>query len=251
MAIVAHIHYEDVWPELCAQIKAAFPLGCDLFISITSSKFAALIRRDFPKAYLIHVENRGRDILPFLKILKNILSLKYLAVCKIHTKKSTYREDGKKLRESLFQSNLGSASNISNIEQMFTKDETLGLACPENFLLPHTDQNMTFNNTKVSYIAGLLDVKFKYTIFPAGSMFWFRPEALAKLIELEDSLFPMEEGLADGTTAHAVERLFASLAESAGYIIEKLPDSHPKEKIPHPINFWQSVPKFHAEHSAY
>lgn len=222
LAIVAHVHYEDVWPELNRHIQIAFPKGCDLFVTVTSARSAAVVRRDFPKAYIILVENRGRDILPFLKVFKMIHNSGYTAICKVHTKKSTYRDDGDKLRHGLLGKLLGSSGNVGHVAEMFKADESLGLLCPTEFLLPHTDRNMTFDHEVVSCVADLLKLSFKYSLFPAGSMFWFRPEALLKLNMLEDTLFPPESGWADGTPAHAVERIFGVVAQSSGFTLKCL-----------------------------
>ena len=55
--------------------------------------------------------------------------------------------------------------------------------------------------------------------FAAGSMFWFRREALADFTAATlDPLFPPEKGQLDGTAAHAAERLFAPLAERHGFM---------------------------------
>jgi lipopolysaccharide biosynthesis protein len=222
LAIVAHVHYEDVWPELNRHIQIAFPKGCDLFVTVTSAGSAAVVRRDFPKAYIILVENRGRDILPFLKMFKMIHSLGHTAICKVHTKKSPYRADGDTLRHGLLDKLLGSSGNVGRVAEMFKADESLGLLCPTEFLLPHTDRNMTFDHEVVSCVADLLKLSFKYSLFPAGSMFWFRPEALLKLTMLEDTLFPPESGWADGTPAHAVERIFGVVTQSSGFTLKSL-----------------------------
>lgn len=56
-------------------------------------------------------------------------------------------------------------------------------------------------------------------IFPAGSMFWFRPKALSTLIDFDFSMeeFPEEKGQTDGTLAHAIERGLLFVVEHNGY----------------------------------
>ena len=81
---------------------------------------------------------------------------------------------------------------------------------------------MLYNRENTNALAQLLQFKFKGTIFPAGSMFWFRPEALSGLELFESHLFEIERGLTDGTIAHAVERLFCKLCDHVGFEIALL-----------------------------
>jgi lipopolysaccharide biosynthesis protein len=76
---------------------------------------------------------------------------------------------------------------------------------------------MTFDTKIVESLSAHMGITFKYSSFPAGSMFWFRQSALSRLLLLDGSMFSPEEGLADGTTAHGVERLFSIIASEIGY----------------------------------
>ena len=222
VAVVAHIHYAEAWPDLRTHICTALGKNVDVYCSISSPDVAEMIRQDFPAAHIVMYENRGRDILPFINILKIISRRGYVAVCKVHTKKTVYRTDGDLLRHSLLTRLLGSSVHASRIIQMFKSNDSLGLVCPQQFLLAHNDHNMTFDHEVVGRVADAMKLKFRYSYFPAGSMFWFRPEALAPLCQLKESIFPFESGLADGTPAHAVERLFCIAAEHAGFKVEGL-----------------------------
>ena len=127
------------------------------------------------------------------------------------------------MREKLYSSLLGNSKNIEFISSLFRSDEKLGLVCPDQFLLQHTDFNMTYDHGVVKEICDIMDIKFQYSVFPAGSMFWFRPEALHDLTKIKASIFPPESGLADGTPAHAVERLFSTVAACAGFNTKTIP----------------------------
>ena len=55
-------------------------------------------------------------------------------------------------------------------------------------------------------------------------MFWLNPNSLKPLLKISSSYFGLEKGLTDGTTPHAVERLFITISKSNGYINKKCED---------------------------
>jgi len=134
-------------------------------------------------------------------------------ICKIHSKKSEYRQDGDEIRQSILNKLLEEIDILQN-------DNNTGILTPQHCLIPHTDKNMLHNQRSVDYLCKILKIKFTKSTFPAGSMFWFKPEALKGLTEIPPPLFEPEEGLADGTTAHGIERLFCLLAEKNGFSIK-------------------------------
>lgn len=218
-AVILHVHYVDLWGRIAKYLHNFEGLSFDLYVTTTKSDVVGLIKKEFPDSTVFLVENRGRDILPFIEVLRTISNFNYEAVCKIHTKRSVYRDDGDQLRDELFDSLIGSKEKIQSNMQKFLDDETVGMAVPKKFLVPHTSHNMTFDAEIVDQLANKIGAVFQYSNFPAGSMFWFRPRALSQLLLINRSDFDLEKGLADGTQAHAVERLFCVVAKSMGYQI--------------------------------
>ena len=69
-----------------------------------------------------------------------------------------------------------------------------------------------------------MDSALDDTFFGAGSMFWFRRSALAVLADrISPELFEAEKGQLDGTSAHAIERLFPVEARRQGYVSLAVP----------------------------
>ncbi len=219
-AAIVHIHYTEVWGSINSYLSNLNDFGFDLYVTITntSNNIVDEIIRSYPEAHICLVENRGRDIRPFIETYKKIKDLGYSAICKIHSKKSAYRDDGEKIRDEIYDALLGSKERVKHIiEEFETNESTIGLLTPGKYLIPHSDKNMTYDREIVHALAQLLEIDFEYSVFPAGSMFWFKPEALKGLEKIEDHLFEIEEGLADGTLAHGIERLFISIVGKSEY----------------------------------
>lgn len=219
-AVVLHLHYEELWEGIKLHLGSLSETGFDLYVTVTSSASGVKVAKDYPDAHIELVENRGRDILPFLKILKIIKDMGYVAVCKIHSKRSVYRQDGDKIRDELLEALLGSSVIATKIIERFSTQPTLGLVAAEKYLIPHTDHNMTFSGEVVATITSALGLDFSYDEFAAGSMFWFKPEALESILAIEKSLFEVEDGLADGTLAHGIERVICTVVKGAKYNVE-------------------------------
>lgn len=222
-ALILHLHYPEVFDQLASQIETAFPAGdVDLFVTVTSGELAQITRQRFPKAYIRLVENRGRDILPFILMYRLIHSLGYEAVCKLHSKRSVYRPDGDELLKGLIQPLIGSAAAVREAIQRFRQSSKLGMLVPKRFLLRVNIRNTSSNLSHLDWLERLTGVGYDYTEFAAGTMFWFRPEALVHLLTLQPDHFDLERGLADGTLAHATERMMTSWCRHSGYLTESV-----------------------------
>lgn len=220
LAAVVHLHYLDTWEDTQRSLSILKGLGCDLYVSVTRIELAKAVLNDFPDACVSIVENRGRDVLPLLATLSRIVAMGYTAICKLHGKKSSYRKDGDQIRGEIFDALIGNVENLQQCVSRFEKNEALGMLVPEAYLLAHSARNMLHNQARVEALCGKLEVEYRVDAFPAGSMFWFRAEALQGLLKLNETDFAIESGLCDGTLPHAVERVFCLLAKDRGYAVE-------------------------------
>jgi lipopolysaccharide biosynthesis protein/ubiquinone/menaquinone biosynthesis C-methylase UbiE len=213
IALIIHVHFAHVWPDLVESVGNLLKRKPDIYITVTSLALARMVNADFPDAVVEIVDNRSRDIRPFLILLKRIQPLGYAVVCKVHGKASLHRKDGDMLRQRSLN---GLLSEV--LLDNFLQHPEWGMLALQDSLLSHdNDSYMAANMTNVKAMADELGLRSWRGTFPAGSMFWFRPAALAPLLRLSLDDFDIERGLADGTRAHAVERLFCSVCQASGY----------------------------------
>ena len=229
-AIVVHMFYEETWPDFAAVMKR-LTLPFDLIVTTVPGRegLAATIRRDFPWAEIEVMENRGRDVRPFLALLEQGRFDRYAYVCKLHGKKSS--DGGRMLylgalwrRRLLFD--LLAGPNIANaVAAAFEGDRGIGMIGPRAFRLPSAAYSEslswgTDNRETILELAERMGVardRFHLDFF-GGTMFWARPEALGPLRSLRlAATFPDEQGRLDGALEHAVERLFAASTVAAGF----------------------------------
>ncbi len=222
-AVVLHLYYMDLWDDIKLELDH-FKGDVDLYVNVISKASIEEIRKiqnDFPLAKIYTFENRGRDVLPFLKILKIILPLKYKYVCKIHSKKSLHRIDGDNWRNHLIRSLIGSPERIK--EATARLDDNVGVLVARGNLFSYKEW-MGSNSEMINRFAEKtkLQVPDDFT-FPAGSMFWCKPAVFSKLLQgMDESDFILEEGQLDGTIAHACERIVGLLCISEKLKIEEI-----------------------------
>jgi lipopolysaccharide biosynthesis protein len=160
-----------------------------------------------PDAELFVFENRGRDVLPFLKALKSIEVKDYDIVLKIHTKADRSLVYGDNLNES----------SVGRFLDIASSRRVLDLTKRESFVA--TYKNLIFgplalgkNLLTIKKILKTMKVKkhHLYPEFAAGSMFWMTGDIAKRFANLDLVQFDFEsEPLDDdGTTAHAFERVF-------------------------------------------
>ena len=229
IAMHLHCYYVDLLETYIEKIEKS---NIDLYITTdTKEKKKEIQRKLSGKEYsfilkdILVFKNIGRDILPFLKISEYLK--KYDIIGHFHTKKTTYAkgELGEIWSESIINNIL---TPINEIIKEFEKNKDIGIIIPD---IPENIEifedygwysfkkqyqklfNKLFPESKIR-----ID-KLATPIFPYGSMFWARPDALEPIfnLKLDEKDFPEEPLPNDGTIAHAIERMFVYTAWMKGY----------------------------------
>jgi lipopolysaccharide biosynthesis protein len=229
VAVVAHVYYEEAWPDIAGALQG-LTVPFDLIVTTVAGRERLIqtIRRAYPRAQIEVLENRGRDIGPFLALLESGRLDPYRYVCKIHGKKSS--DGGRKTymgamwRRRLLFDLLGAPGAADAAIAMFERDPSIGMIGPRVFRLPKEgyaeDLSWSSNRAMTLELAGRMGVPadaFKLDFF-GGTMFWVRPEALKPLRDLRLAAeMPDESGLIDGSLPHAVERVAPAAVRAAGY----------------------------------
>ena len=229
VAVVAHIYYEDTWSDIAGALRG-LTIPFDLIVTTVAGRegLIEMIRRSHPAAQIEIMQNRGRDIGPFLVLLERGRLDGYRYICKVHGKKSidggrqTYM--GEMWRRRLLFDLIGAPGAANAAIDMFERDPSIGMIGPKAFRLPNEnypeDLSWAANRPMALKIAERMGVpadKFRLDFF-GGTMFWVRPEALKPLKDLRLAAdIPDERGLTDGDLPHALERVLATSVLAAGY----------------------------------
>ena len=235
IAVQAHIYYEELIFEIINKTNN-IPKKFDLFITTISlfkkNEIEKNIKR-FSKAdnYEIKiVENKGRDILPFIiQMKKKIKNYKYF--CHIHTKKSKHDINlGGNWRNYLYENLLGSKEIVSQILNDFENIEKLGFIFPEVYYdiiknvndyesidFPLHRPNIYFMNFILKKIAPGFEIGNKL-VFPTGDMFWSKVIAVHQIFKINFiKKFPKELNQTNVTIMHGIERIWLYLVKINGY----------------------------------
>ena len=240
VVVVAHIYYEDTWSDIAGALRA-LTIPFDLIVTTVAGREGLIerIRSSYPAAQIEIMQNRGRDIGPFLTLLERGRFDCYRYICKVHGKKSI--DGGRKMytgemwRRRLLFDLLGAPGAADAAIDMFERDLSVGMIGPKVFRLPKAgyseDLSWSANRPMTLKIAermGMPADKFQLDFF-GGTMFWVRPEALKPLRDLHLAAeMPDEGGLIDGDLPHALERVLPTAVLVAGY---KLADSESYEAL--------------------
>ena len=230
IAVQVHLFYEDL-NEVIINKTNSISVKFDLYVSIIFPEMYNNLEKTIKKYSranyfeILIMENKGRDILPFLnQIRKNFRHYKYL--CHIHTKKSkhsTIPNLGISWRNYLYNNLLGNADIVNEILYDFENNQKLGFIFPETYykilqpfynLTDETKNWMDFLCSKLfpNYKAG------KLLNYPAGNMFWAKTEAIYQIFINDFSkYFPEEKNQTSDTIMHGIERIWLYLVKYNGF----------------------------------
>lgn len=235
VAVVLHLYHPELWRAVfLARLQfLAKKVDFDLFITMPVSNISSerLIRESFPDVNILIVPNRGRDVLPFIKTVQVLRSKGYKKVLKLHTKKSTHRDDKSTSAESgdawlnntldsILPSNSKALEEIIKI--LMAKDT--GMIGPMEYYYP-LKMYLSHNRLGVerimrsidrSFFKGIISEKVDSFGYFGGTMFWADLETINSAVRISKRNFQKEKGQTDGTTAHALERVLCLVGQSKG-----------------------------------
>jgi lipopolysaccharide biosynthesis protein len=233
--ICVHIYYDHLAPAILDRLQR---ISADFSLVVTGPALSKTVEASIralgrPWKYL-PVENRGRDVRPFLLCLPHVNSE---LLCKVHTKGDDPRW-GSAWRDACLDALIGSTERFQNVINAFKAERDLAIVGPE--LVYKSARYLMFENQPMlEEIAAHLDVDLPDDWgFFAGTMFWARRSMLEPIMRIEHKLaFDAEGGEKDGQLAHALERAFGLLAATGGSRIGTLsPERHDVSTFPAPGN---------------
>ncbi|WP_426232315.1 HAD-IA family hydrolase [Pararhizobium sp. DWP3-4] len=235
IGIHIHLYYADLAKDM-ARYVSRVPLPVSLYVSVATENAKLIAEEAFGHLDCCAaldvriVQNRGRDIAPFVVEFSKEIR-KHEIIAHIHSKKSLYNEGATgNWREYLLSSLFPDRQGIIKIIGLLSSKK-YGLIYPQCFHdLPYIANTWLANyNTAITWSKrlGLSKVPYGYIDFPVGSMFWARVESILPLYEAGIKLeeFVEEAGQTDGTLAHCLERMLGILPLSRGHELGILRDS--------------------------
>lgn len=225
IAVHIHLYYTDL-AEYFANALSNSAWDADIFISTRTDVDAMFIERVFRRfnfrglIVVKAVDNRGRDLAPFLIAFPQIWQ-SYDYVLHLHSKKSTHTEFGREWLDWIARHLIADRDSVNACIEMFENDSDLVMLFPDNYYRIKEFAGWAGNESRVRallerFSAGA-DELDRYAHFAAGSMAWYRVRSLrdvASSLSMDD--FDAEEGQLEGTFAHVLERALPLLAKKSG-----------------------------------
>ena len=226
-AVVVHVFHAGFWDELAACVKNVGP--CSLFVTYADEASVAAARRDFPDATFVRCENRGYDVWPFLKVVRDFRLDASDVVVKLHTKRDLAESfvcnhadlAGARWRELLLGF-VGSRRAWSRAVRVLMRDGVGQVADRRLVFSAGTNpRERAAFDAAVAFVADLTGRAVPDGRYVAGTMFAVRGNVLAPLANhpFEAAMFP-EPQANSGTFAHVMERVLGLVVAAAGLRVE-------------------------------
>jgi glycosyltransferase involved in cell wall biosynthesis len=222
VAVHLHLYYFDLASDF-ATYFSCLPNGFDLYITVCQPHMEDKVKAAFAniganKVDVIEVDNIGRDVAPFFISLKDkVYKQGYEIVGHFHSKKSNDVDQGTgdRWRKYLLENLIGSNEAINDIFEPFENDD-VGLVFTEDCHNIDFGKNKAFSDDLCDAMS--INRLKTATLFPLGTMFWAKPEALSPLFDLNMTDYLQQEPLPyDGSYMHATERLISHVVTQTGF----------------------------------
>lgn len=235
VAVLVHVFYRNIWPELKACIhhfiSVCGPDNVKVVITSPGGEPAAFLQSEMPSASVIPVPDRGYDVGPFFEALASIDLSEFDFLVKLHTKRDVDRcwmnyrvYGGNEWRRALL-SFCSSEQAVRTSLRGFERDATLGMVAGRGITDPSGVASGRYDFTEAYALMRRFGLTPSGTTLVFGTMFMVRAKILkpvAGKLRVDDFDFVTEE------TVHKVygnaglwEYSFALLATSQGYRVAR------------------------------
>tara|TARA_B100002019_G_scaffold268657_1_gene260811 strand:+ start:2257 stop:2883 length:627 start_codon:yes stop_codon:yes gene_type:complete len=205
IAIILHIYHTDLWRYFEEKLKS-LDTQFDLYITLCDEveDISKDILKSFPSANITKYPNKGQDIGPFLRVIKDIRHKDYNYLIKLHTKKSENFE-------CKYQPEKGAMWRDELVNPLISSDETI-------------IKNISMLEQTKYKMCGSEKWLLENNSFIGGTMFMVDFKILSSCLtdELIDKWYvKMPRGyVQDGSFTHQVERLLGKIILDKGYKIK-------------------------------
>ena len=218
IAVFIHVYYPDVLPEILDYLKS-IPTPFDLYLNIPENLDITKISINEDVTKIYRLKNIGKDMASFIHFLKDINDSEYDLILKLHTKKSNRvgKDHGNVWRKCTLDSLVGNRKRVNEIFQTM-EDKSVGIVGTKELFLNYNIREENMLNFQ--FLLKTLKIKNKNFGYHAGSMFWFKPKALKKIIsstKISFDTFNTSKNQDDGDIEHAFERIFVLCSNSEGF----------------------------------
>ena len=227
LAVIIHMYYPEMRDVFAEKLKNISHLKYDLFVTIPDTKAdkKQAVEEVFPDAHVVLTPNCGRDVLPFVQVMKTIKKYGYTKVLKLHSKRSPHREDGEQWRDKILDSLLpADEQTVKDIQKVLGRKKTAIIGPDGEYVsllvnfsaTGHYLKNLVGKIIDTKLASDLVSTSDEYGFF-AGTMFWARVDAIMPVMDsVAVGDFEPELGQEDSTLAHALERLLNVIPELQG-----------------------------------
>lgn len=233
--VQVHVFHEDLWPTL-REYLANITKDFDLYVTLVrrNASTEKCILEEYPFAHIIHVDNRGFDVAPFITVLNSISLDDYSYVIKLHTKRDMpvgCSLEGSELGGSLWRAKLliflSSRAAFQRTVEIFEHNPRIGMIAHPDLIIPvdeaHAYIDRYAHRGQANFIKKHGWEPADYT-FVAGTMFMARAyifEKLQGLLTSDD--FPLSNSTHESQLAHVMERVMGYLVLSHDLTIHPFP----------------------------
>ena len=232
VAIHIHLFYPEM-VDIFAKYISIQHFNFDIIITTTNSADAQFIRNYLARTFgetknviIREVENRGRDIAPFIIGIAD-LHKNYDYICHLHSKRSPHAGFGTPWLEWILRSMFGNPATPLGCLAHMENNPDCAIIFPDNYFEIKAYASWGGNEARLKALAERWKINLHdlppFANFPAGSMAWYRSEFLQDLIPTETSItdFEAEGSQLEGTFAHLLERALPLFASAKGWRITR------------------------------